>query len=392
VKIEDGAKRLKDKLGGDTPQMRTYFDAIDKFVTLFMENLVDLDGKAQGTMDNYAGVLTKFGEKKGADSEEVFGHIKSFVDKFSEAYQKYKDEKEKEKKEKKKRKKEREVQARKDKAKGVGNPFGKTRAASPAVEEEDAGGDDDDDDVVDAGGASAEMRGSKSTGSASKANPFSKSASPATSPDAPPAGAKGAKKNPFARVSGGSAAPPEMVVEEPVMEEAAAGGTTALDAAPVAADVVEAPKSPKPERPPPPKADGAAKQSKVNPFAKSVSPSLAGAAIAGGPPKTFAEPPSRQGYLEKQGKEKWSKRWIELDNTGATACPTNTNLLLFLQTPTRELTPQRFPLPSGYFNYFKKKEGKNLGTVFLEGCTVTVVDVTLSIQSGTCVCGVGRSP
>ena len=41
-----------------------------------MENLVDLDGKAQDTMDSYAKMLKRFGERAGTDSEEVFGHIK----------------------------------------------------------------------------------------------------------------------------------------------------------------------------------------------------------------------------------------------------------------------------------------------------------------------------
>jgi hypothetical protein len=55
-----------------------------------------------------------------------------------------------------------------------------------------------------------------------------------------------------------------------------------------------------------------------------------------------------------------------------------TAVLTRLHSPT----PRTLSCFKGYFNYFKKKEGKNLGTVFLQGCTVTAKDDMLAIQSG----------
>jgi hypothetical protein len=266
------------------------------------------------------------------------------VDKFTEAYQKYKDEKEKEKKEKKRRKKEKEDKARKDKKVGIGNPFEGSKPKRAEVAE-----DDDDDKSDDEGGDTAKTATKpRASGSAGKLNPFASSpkrdSGGETSPQ--PQGEVKGKKNPFARTSSSTdvvISPPAVtVVDEEDEEEESVDDAPPVAPVEVPAPAPVRPPSPKPARPPPPSTDVAPAEpkKKANPFAKkveapvaatespdSVGAAAAAAAAAAAPaparpaaaaaPRTFDAPPTRGGYLDKQGKDKWSKRWCELDDTGS---------------------------------------------------------------------------
>lgn len=86
------------------------------------------------------------------------------------------------------------------------------------------------------------------------------------------------------------------------------------------------------------------KRESYNPFAKK-GPSNASAAAPVVKARVQRPPPTRFGYLEKlakAGTTKWDKRYFEL-------------------TPTATL------------NFYKKEGGRNVGTVFLKGCTISAM-------------------
>eukprot|EP00040_Diaphanoeca_grandis_P033013 m.201182 g.201182 ORF g.201182 m.201182 type:complete len:1357 (+) comp32792_c0_seq1:68-4138(+) len=88
--IEARGKALKDKVGNDamTPEIELFFTGLDRFVTQFEGSLIVLGDKAEVIVANYSKVLTKFGEKQGTDSEELFGHVVQFVESFQAAHNK----------------------------------------------------------------------------------------------------------------------------------------------------------------------------------------------------------------------------------------------------------------------------------------------------------------
>lgn len=133
MKIDRASEALKRKTPKEliTPEQEKFFGNIEKFVTMFEENLVDMHEKVNGIVTNYADLLKKFGEKPNTDSEEVFGHVTSFVQRFKEAVQKYKDAKEKEKKDKK-----RKAREAKDEAKKLAKKNGAGAVVSPPAETE----------------------------------------------------------------------------------------------------------------------------------------------------------------------------------------------------------------------------------------------------------------
>lgn len=133
MKIDRASEALKRKTPKEliTPEQEKFFGNVEKFVTMFEENLVDMHEKVNGIVTNYADLLKKFGEKPNTDSEEVFGHVTSFVQHFKEAVQKYKDAKEREKKDKKKK----ALEAKKE-AKKLAKKNGAGAEVSPPAETE----------------------------------------------------------------------------------------------------------------------------------------------------------------------------------------------------------------------------------------------------------------
>lgn len=92
LKIDRASDALKKKTPADMMNAETerFFTNIDKFVTMFEENLVEIHEKVEDIVTLYTDLLKKFGEKPNTDSEEVFGHFNSFSIRFKEAVQKYK--------------------------------------------------------------------------------------------------------------------------------------------------------------------------------------------------------------------------------------------------------------------------------------------------------------
>ena len=85
LKIDRGAKKVKEALASPSAEQEEFFSHIDKFVATFEEKLVKLHADVKETETSYKDVLVKYGERPTTDSEEIFGYVATFVARFKES-------------------------------------------------------------------------------------------------------------------------------------------------------------------------------------------------------------------------------------------------------------------------------------------------------------------
>lgn len=96
LKIDKATTAIKKTLNGiHSPEDEVFFLAASKFVTKFEEILVDLHGDCMTIQNDYKKVCLMYGEKVGTDSEDIFGYVASFVDRYDAAAVKFAEEVEK---------------------------------------------------------------------------------------------------------------------------------------------------------------------------------------------------------------------------------------------------------------------------------------------------------
>jgi len=322
LKIDKAGKRLKKGLQKKeeiTERDEAFFIHLERYVTMYEENLVLLHGECQKVQSVFKKVLLKFGERPNTDSEDIFSWVAKFVEGYEGARKKFLDDEEKKAKLRRanaaaaKRDEERTAEKNAKNTKNTNSSDGET---SPRKNSNPFGKD-----------------------AKKKSNPFGagKTKTPGKTPKKKPTpGAR--KKSPVALP------PPGAGVTITVKSRSRQSSTSSLASAdePPATteDVVDESvlennafmkKQPSKKKLP----------ISYNPFGdKPIEKQLAEARQANATP-------TREGFLTKlsAGKHgrppKWDKRWFELEE-------------------------------SGYVNYYKKQGGKNSGSVYLQGCSLAI--------------------
>ena len=97
LKIDRSAKKMKEVVGVVSDRDEFFYSEVERFVSMFAlylwpifvslccryeKKLVTLDKDCRETQKLYDELVVKFGENNSVDSEELFGFIKVFVEKF----------------------------------------------------------------------------------------------------------------------------------------------------------------------------------------------------------------------------------------------------------------------------------------------------------------------